>query len=135
MESAITDDRQSTEERERIVKKSFKIAYTMSRFPKLTETFILYEILALEKMGVHVELYPLIREHQKVVHPEAAKMIPRAHFHPLISLSMYRAHWHYLRHTPKAYFSVLFEMLKGTFGSFNFFMGAIGIYPQTVVMA
>ena len=116
-------------------KSNFKIAYTMSRFPKLTETFILYEILALEKMGVQVELYPLIREFQKVVHPEAAKMIPRAHFHPLISLSMYRAHWYYIRHKPLVYFRVLLEILKGTFGSFNFLMGAIGIYPKTVVMA
>jgi glycosyltransferase involved in cell wall biosynthesis len=135
LESATIKDRQRTEEKKHTGKKNFKIAYTMSRFPKLTETFILYEILALEKMGVHVELYPLIREYQKVVHPEAAKMIPRAHFHPLFSLSMYRAHWYYILHKPKAYFRVLFEMLMGTFGSFNFFMGAMGIYPKTVVMA
>lgn len=31
-----------------------RVAYLMSRFPRLTETFILYEILALEAQGVGV---------------------------------------------------------------------------------
>ena len=104
-------------------KRNFKIAYTMSRFPKLTETFILYEILALEKMGVQVELYPLIREHQSVVHPEAAKMIPRGHFHPLLSLEMIPAHWHFIIRKPRVYFGTLVEALGSTFGSINFFVG------------
>lgn len=112
-----------------------KIAYTMSRFPKLTETFILYEILALEKMGVQVELYPLIREHQSVVHPEAAKMIPRGHFHPLLSLEMIPAHWHFITRKPGVYFGTLIEALKSTLGSINFFVGILGMWPKTVLMA
>jgi colanic acid/amylovoran biosynthesis glycosyltransferase len=39
-----------------------KVAYIVSRFPKLTETFILNELFAVEKQGVQVELYPLQRE-------------------------------------------------------------------------
>ena len=58
-----------------------KIAYIMSRFPKLTETFILYEIPALEKLGVPVEVYPLLRTRQSVIHPEAEEVVKRAHFH------------------------------------------------------
>ena len=37
-------------------KHKIRIAYIMSRFPKITETFILYEILALEKAGFDVHL-------------------------------------------------------------------------------
>ncbi len=33
-----------------------RVAYMMSRFPKLTETFILYEILAVEAQGTDVEI-------------------------------------------------------------------------------
>ena len=40
---------------------SVKVAYVMSRFPELTETFILYEILAMERQGIRVEVYPLLR--------------------------------------------------------------------------
>ncbi|HQA68026.1 MAG TPA: hypothetical protein PK801_06870, partial [Aggregatilineales bacterium] len=46
----------------------------MSRFPKLTETFILYEILALEEQGVEVELYPLMRARNSRIHPEGASI-------------------------------------------------------------
>ncbi|MFQ5638058.1 MAG: glycosyltransferase [bacterium] len=112
-----------------------KVAYTMSRFPKLTETFILYEILALEKMGLEVELFPLLRERQSVVHQEAEKMLTRAHFYPFYSLSILCAHLFYIWHKPATYFKVLFEVFKGTFGSLNFFVGALGIYPKSVKMA
>ena len=39
-----------------------KFAYVMSRFPKISETFVLYEILALMEKGIRVEVFPLIRE-------------------------------------------------------------------------
>jgi hypothetical protein len=40
----------------------------MSRFPKLTETFVLNEIRAVERLGMQTEIYPLLREQQAVVH-------------------------------------------------------------------
>src|SRR5207247_1692582 len=36
-----------------------KVAYLTSRFPKLTETFVLYEMQAVEAEGARIELYPL----------------------------------------------------------------------------
>ena len=39
-----------------------KVAVVMSRFPKLTETFVLEEVRALERQGSNVVLYPLHRE-------------------------------------------------------------------------
>lgn len=116
-------------------KVKLKIAYTMSRFPKLTETFILYEILALGKMGVQVELFPLIHEKQSVKHPEAERMEKRAHFHPFISLKILAANFHFLLHKPRKYFGALIEVLAGTSGSLNFFMGAIGIFPKCARIA
>ncbi len=116
-------------------KPKIKVAYTMSRFPKLTETFILYEILALEKMGVKVELFPLIREKQAVVHPEAAKMVKRTRFLAVISLPIIYAHLYYMIRKTKSYFKTLVEVFAGTFGSLNFFLGAIGLYPKTVRIA
>ncbi len=107
----------------------------MSRFPKLTETFILYEILALEKMGVQVELFPLIHEKQSVKHPEAERMERRAHFHPFISAKILVANFHYMLRAPKKYFSALAEVLMGTFGSLNFFIGALGIFPKCARIA
>jgi glycosyltransferase involved in cell wall biosynthesis len=40
-----------------------------------------------------------------------------------------------MRRYPLQYFKVLFEVLKGTFGSFNFFFGTVGIFLKSVRFA
>jgi len=112
-----------------------KIAYTMSRFPKLTETFVLYEILALEAQGVEVEVYPLLRETQTVEHPEAERLARRAHYHPFLSLPILAANLHYLLRKPRAYVATIAEVLRGTLRSRNFFVGALGVLPKSVLFA
>jgi glycosyltransferase involved in cell wall biosynthesis len=107
----------------------------MSRFPKLTETFVLYEILALEKIGIDVQIYPLLREQQAVSHPEVVKLLPRVSFLPFLSLPIVRAQVHFLRQTPAAYLRALWDVLRGTWGSANFFFGALGIFPKVVRFA
>ena len=112
-----------------------KIAYIMSRFPKLTETFILYEILEAQRHGVHIEIFPLLREQQKVTHPEVRILTEKAHFYPFLSLPILGAQLHYLLRKPLVYIRLLFEVLRGTLGSSNFFFGAIGILPKSVHFA
>ena len=112
-----------------------KVAYIMSRFPNLTETFVLYEILALERQGVVTTVYPLLRTRQRVLHPEAESVAGRAHYHRFLSLSILRANWHFLCRRPRAYLGVLAEVLRGTWGSANFFFGAVGIFPKAVRFA
>jgi glycosyltransferase involved in cell wall biosynthesis len=107
----------------------------MSRFPKISETFILYEILEQERLGLTVEVYPLLREHQPVAHPEAEMMVKRAHFHPFISWPIIRANWHFLLRRPGVYLRMIAEVLGGTLGSLNFFFGALGILPKAVRFA
>jgi colanic acid/amylovoran biosynthesis glycosyltransferase len=112
-----------------------RIGYIMSRFPKLTETFILNEISMLESIGVEIEIYPLLREKQAVAHPEVMNWIKRAHFHPFISLAILQAHVHFIRRKPKTYFRLWYEVLQETVGSLNFFIGALGIFPKAVRFA
>lgn len=112
-----------------------KVAYIMSRFPKLTETFILYEMLAMQQQGIQVEVYPLLREHEEVMHPETIQFVEVAHFQPFISLPILRANLHFLLKTPVAYLKTLWDVLRANWGSFNFFTGVIGIFPKTVLFA
>lgn len=112
-----------------------KVAYIMSRFPKLTETFILYEMLALQEQGIQVELYPLLREKTEVMHPEALPFVEAAHFQPFISLPILRANLHFLLKKPRAYLGTLWTLLRANWGSFGFFTGALGIFPKTVLFA
>lgn len=48
-----------------------KVAYIMSRFPHLSETFILREMQELSRLGWEVALYPLVVQETDVVHDEA----------------------------------------------------------------
>ncbi|GAA5526484.1 glycosyltransferase [Herpetosiphon gulosus] len=61
------------------------IAYMMSRFPHLSETFILREMLEMERLGWEVKLFPLMLQQQAVVHDEAKRWIPLAQPQPFIS--------------------------------------------------
>lgn len=107
-----------------------KVAYIVSAFPALSETFVLYEMIAMEKLGVRIELYPLRRLREKECHPEAKRWIERAHYHPFLSLQMLAAHWRFIRRSPIRYFKLWSEVLRGTFGSLNFFLGALAIFPK-----
>ena len=55
-----------------------RVAYIMSRFPKLTETFILFEMSAVERQGLDIWLFPLLHEREATMHPEAAPYVARA---------------------------------------------------------
>lgn len=114
---------------------SLKVAYIMSRFPKLTETFILYEMLAMRQQGIQVEVYPLLRQHEDMMHPEALQFVHVAHFQPFITLPIIRANLHFLRTKPYIYLKTLWDVLRANWGSFKFFTGVIGIFPKTALFA
>ena len=112
-----------------------RLAQLVSRFPMVTETFVLYELEAMEKLGVTVELYSLLRERPKVVHPEAEKWVKRARYLPWLSPAILRAHWHFIRRDPGRYFRTLAEVLRGAWGCIRCFGGALAFFPKVVRFA
>ena len=59
------------------------VAFVLVRFPKVTETFVLREMLQLEKMGVRIEVFSLLPPQPGVVvHPEAEALMKRTHYAP-----------------------------------------------------
>jgi colanic acid/amylovoran biosynthesis glycosyltransferase len=107
-----------------------KIAYVMSRFPRLSETFVLGEMLAVEEHGLEVELFPLLRAREDVVHAEAQALALRAHYQPFLSPAILRSQLYFLLRSPGAYLGALTDLLRGTWGSRNYFVGALGIFPK-----
>jgi glycosyltransferase involved in cell wall biosynthesis len=107
----------------------------MSRFPKITETFVLFEMLELEALGFEVEIFPLLREREAVAHAEARALIERARYTPFLSLSILAAHLHFLARAPGKYLSTLFQVLARTLPSPNFFAGALCFFPKSVYFA
>jgi glycosyltransferase involved in cell wall biosynthesis len=112
-----------------------KVAYIMSRFPKITETFVLYEMQAVERAGIQVEVYPLQRERTKVMHPEAKPYVERAHFQPVISWPIILAHLFFLRSKPAVYLGTLWTLLRANWGSVRYFSGALVLFPKIVYFA
>ena len=102
----------------------------MSRFPKISETFILTELLAMERRGVRVEVFPLLRERAQLVHPEAQAVVDRAHYLPVLSPAILASQLYWLRHHPRAYLGALRDVARGTLGSANFFVFGLGIFPK-----
>jgi colanic acid/amylovoran biosynthesis glycosyltransferase len=107
-----------------------RVAYVTSRFPKLSETFVLCELLALERRGVPVDLYPLLRERARLVHPEAAPVVARARYTPFLSPAVAASQLFWLRRRPRAYLRAWYDVATGTWGSANFFVGALACLPK-----
>ncbi|MEO5940257.1 MAG: glycosyltransferase [Candidatus Limnocylindrales bacterium] len=107
-----------------------RVAYVMSRFPKLTETFVLDEMIAVERHGAAVELFPLLRERTEQVHAEAVPWIPRAHYLAFLSPAILASNVVLLVRRPRRYLGALGAMLHGTARSWNFLLGGIGIFPK-----
>lgn len=112
-----------------------RVAYIMSRFPKITETFVLYEMRALEGLGARVEVFPLLRERSGPRHLEALELERRAHFMGLVSLEVLAANLRALLSNPVKYFRTWTEVLTGTLGSLKFFLGAVIYFPKSVAFA
>lgn len=126
---------QRSETRSELPRKPAIVAYMMSRFPKLTETFILCEMLAVERQGIQVALYPLLRERATVMHPEAASWVARARFQPFLSWAVVQAQARFLRRNPRAYLGTLWALTRDNWGSLNFLVGGLAIFPKTVYFA
>jgi colanic acid/amylovoran biosynthesis glycosyltransferase len=89
------------------------VLYVASRFPKVTETFVVNEWLALSGR-FQMELAALRRTREAPVHPESRRAMTRVRildaFHP----QTVRAHTFWLARRPRAYLSVLADVLRGS---------------------
>jgi colanic acid/amylovoran biosynthesis glycosyltransferase len=107
----------------------------MSRFPLLTETFILREMLELERRGAKLKVLPLLREQPSVRHDEIQQLSADVYYTPFISRAIVSANVHFFRRNPRRYLTLLWSVLRGNWGSANLFMGALGIFPKSVYFA
>jgi glycosyltransferase involved in cell wall biosynthesis len=112
-----------------------KVAYVMSRFPGLSETFILREMIALEQMGWEVALYPLILMHPPVVHADAQEWVKRARHTFWISGAVLAANVRQFFKNPLRYASLWFRVFSGNLPSPKFLSRALVMFPKVVWMA
>jgi glycosyltransferase involved in cell wall biosynthesis len=112
-----------------------RLAYLMSRFPKATETFILYEILELERLGHRVEIFPLVLHREATVQPGAAELVERAHDIRPVSPEVLRAQVHWLRRRPRRYVGAWAAAIRGNIRSPRFLLRALVAVPLGATFA
>jgi colanic acid/amylovoran biosynthesis glycosyltransferase len=111
------------------------IAYVMSRFPHLPETFILREMAELERQGWTVALYPLILQNQAVMHAEARAWMPRAQRLPYISGAVLAANGAAALQHPARYAATAARSLWENRTNANQFVRALALWPKAVYAA
>src|SRR4030095_1842061 len=57
-----------------------QIGYLLRSYPRLSQTFILNEILALEKIGVSIQIFALTNPHEKVVQMQVDQVQAPVHY-------------------------------------------------------
>jgi colanic acid/amylovoran biosynthesis glycosyltransferase len=107
----------------------------VSRFPSVTETFILRELIELERQGQPVLLVPMLNESPQVVHEEAKPWMERALYTPYVSEQIGAANLRALLRQPLRYLGVLARLILGSLRSPGFLGRTLAIFPKSVFLA
>lgn len=113
-----------------------KIAMLVSRFPKVTETFQLREIVAFEQLGVPIELYAITHHDDGgTVQEEAKALDARANYFPRISAEIIKAQFTWLRRDRGAYLDAWKWSLKAHKTAPEMFVRSFLVVPLAATMA
>jgi len=112
-----------------------RVAYLVSRYPRLTETFVARELEAVVRAGVDARLYPLHREKTEVTQPTTASLEARVHYEPLLSWDVLVSQVRTLRRQPRTYLRTLGVLIRENLGSRRLLVGALAAFPFAVHLA
>jgi len=116
-------------------RKGARIALLLTRFPSVTETFILREVIEMERQGCAVRLVPVLRESPPVVHEEARPWIDRALYTPFVSFGILQANLRALMARPARCLSLLVRLVAGTVTHPGTLLRTLLIFPKSVFIA
>jgi glycosyltransferase involved in cell wall biosynthesis len=86
--------------------KNKAVAFLFPAFPVLHQTFVLWEVLALRRLGIDVRLYSIKRPSTKTQQPEAAALMKEVHYLPrVLSRPVLAANLKALLRSPARYLS------------------------------
>jgi colanic acid/amylovoran biosynthesis glycosyltransferase len=88
------------------------VLYLVTRFPAVTETFVVSEWLALGER-FRMQLVALRRSGEAPVHPETEQMLPNVRFPGAASPATIAAQFVWLSRSPRVYLSALAAVLRG----------------------
>jgi glycosyltransferase involved in cell wall biosynthesis len=112
-----------------------RVGYLMSWYPAVTETFILHEMLQLLRLGVNIEIFPLLGAATEVQHPGAEELAGRVQYHRALSSEFLVAQLYWLLRRPGRYLRTWACALLGNARSLGFLVRALVVVPRAALIA
>src|SRR5438105_4330374 len=91
------------------------VTFLLKRFPRLSETFILHELIALEAQGVPLQIFSILDPEEKVVHADVARLRTPVRYFPrgwAGALAVARAHGRVFARAPGRYLRTLVDVAR-----------------------
>jgi glycosyltransferase involved in cell wall biosynthesis len=111
------------------------VTVLMSRFPSVTETFILREMIEMERQGQPVRLVPMLKESPPVVHDAAKPWTDRALYTPYANGAIVAANLRALVRRPWRYLSLFVRLVLGTIRKPGTLVRTLAVFPKSVWLA
>jgi colanic acid/amylovoran biosynthesis glycosyltransferase len=111
------------------------VAVLMTRFPRIDETFILREIIELERNGQPVVVVPVLRDDAPVIHEEAKPWVKRALYTPFLSRDIIGSNLRAVFKSPLRYLRVLFSLIFHMLLRPSTLVRSLAIFPKAVHLA
>lgn len=111
------------------------VAVLMSRFPSVTETFILREMIEMERQGQPVRVVPMIKETPPVLHDAVKPWIGRALYTPWISPKLIGACVRAFVKQPRNVASLLGRLIAGTLRRPGTLLRTLAVVPKSIFIA
>lgn len=114
-----------------------KVAYYLSRFPRLTETFILREMCLLRQQGLDVQVFSIFPPlPSPTMHQQVEGLLPYTHYSPrLFSAKVFLAQVYFWLHAPRRYFKALRRSFWQTSPEPKTCLMALALFPKVVYFA
>lgn len=112
-----------------------RVAYMVSRFPSVSETFILNEMEWVQKQGVKVYVFSMMRPRPGPVHEQARKMMDVVHYSPYLSWRVLLANFYFLIRSPFKYLRGLYWAVQTTYTSPGFMAYVLSLFLRSIYFA
>lgn len=112
-----------------------RLGYLMSRFPHLPETFILREMIELQRLGWDIRIYPLILQRQNVQHGDVDRLWKQTTYIPFFSFEVLVANLKMFFTSPGKYCVALVKSLGGNLSSPKFFLRTLALFPKAAALS
>lgn len=112
-----------------------RVAYVLIRFPNVTATFIMDELLWIRRQGVDIEILSLLQPEPGPVHTRSQQLMPFVHYAPVWSTRTLAAFFHFLLRRPIQLARALFEAIRYSFREPKMLLMTLRIIPKSVYFA